>query len=173
MKKIKTMVTYLSTKLPFNSPAMDVPLSIQFSRLKPLKIDEYLDIYSTIGAEYHWTERLLMNGDELLESLQSPNIIIQKMSVNKKFAGYYELDCSNKEKIQIVYFGLEKTFIGRGYGKILFHHLIKTALNLTAGERILWVHTCDLDHPQALPFYKKVGFNPYCEQWEEVALPDS
>ena len=58
--------------------------------------------------------------------------------------------------IRATYFGLLPDFIGCGLGK----HLLTSAVERAwaTGANRIWVHTCTLDHPAAMPNYLKRGF---------------
>jgi GNAT superfamily N-acetyltransferase len=74
-------------------------------------------------------------------------------------AGYFELDCRNREEIWLAYFGIIPEFRGRGLGKWLLSEAIAAAW-LRKPERVR-VETCTLDDPRALPLYQRMGFVPY------------
>ena len=50
-------------------------------------------------------------------------------------------------------------FIGRGHGKALLQDAITKAWEF-GGNRV-WLHTCSLDHPQALSNYLARGFRVF------------
>ena len=83
-------------------------------------------------------------------------------------------DDSAKEEqigeIELAYFGLFAEFRRQGLGSYLLDWAIQQALSYQP-ER-LWVHTCELDHPAALPTYLKAGFQIYLEQVIDQPLPD-
>ena len=58
-------------------------------------------------------------------------------------------------------------FIGRGLGGWLLCQA--TAIAWAAGATYVWLHTCSLDHPSALPNYRKRGFRPVRDEQYEVA----
>ena len=84
-------------------------------------------------------------------------------------AGYVELDAGyTKGEIYIAYFGLTPDFIGGGLGRWLLDWAVQRAWDL--GPRRLRVQTCDLDHPAALPNYRRAGFVSYAEAVETVSI---
>ena len=70
-------------------------------------------------------------------------------------AGYFELETQPDDSVEIAYFGLLPQFIGQGIGGVLLTRAIESAWQMGA-ERV-WVHTCSLDHPQALKNYQARG----------------
>ena len=81
-------------------------------------------------------------------------------------AGWYELRrVPEDDSVEIAYFGLAPDAIGVGLGKHLLSCAVRDAWAL--GPARVWLHTCTLDHPHALPNYEKRGFVPYkTEQYE-------
>ena len=70
--------------------------------------------------------------------------------------------------MEIAYFGIFKEFFGKGIGGYLLTDAILTSFNQKINK--VWVHTCTLDHPNALKNYlargmkvfktEKIFFNP-------------
>ncbi len=81
-------------------------------------------------------------------------------------AGYFELCEHDDGAVEIVYFGLLPDFIGRGWGKYLLTGATQAAWGL--GPSRVWLHTCTLDHPAALPNYLRRGFRAVREEWYAV-----
>jgi GNAT superfamily N-acetyltransferase len=81
-------------------------------------------------------------------------------------AGYFELREHDDASVEIAYFGLLPDFIGRGWGKYLLTRAVQIAWDL--GATRVWLHTCTLDHPAALPNYLKRGFRPLRTEEYEI-----
>jgi len=125
----------------------------------------YRFLYSSVGEEWRWRERLSHSDEEIKALLLDPGTSVHVLYVHGVPAGYIEL-AERKEgptgrffSTEIVYFGLRSTYIGRGLGKHLLSHGIAYAWN--RGTQRLWVHTCNLDGPHALNNYIKRGFKIY------------
>lgn len=125
----------------------------------------YRFLYSSVGEEWRWRERLSHSDEEIKALLLDPGTSVHVLYVNGVPAGYIEL-AERKEgptgrffSTEIVYFGLRSTYIGQGLGKHLLSHGIAYAWN--RGTQRLWVHTCNLDGPHALNNYIKRGFKIY------------
>ncbi len=85
-------------------------------------------------------------------------------------AGYFELSHDVDQNVmELAYFGLMPEFVGCGYGGYLLRAAIDEAWS--RGIKRLWVHTCDLDHPNALPVYQKMGFVPYDQVTKTITDP--
>jgi len=85
-------------------------------------------------------------------------------------AGYFELEMQAGGNVEIVYFGLLPQFIGRGLGGALLTATVERAWAL--GAHRVWVHTCSLDHPNALPGYQARGFRVFNIAHTEEELPE-
>jgi GNAT superfamily N-acetyltransferase len=83
--------------------------------------------------------------------------------------GMAELDRSNLGQVEISFFGLYEEAIGKGLGRSFMGALLDRAW--TASTSRVWVHTCTLDSPVALPFYLKCGFRPYKRSVEVAGDP--
>jgi hypothetical protein len=70
--------------------------------------------------------------------------------------------------MEIAYFGIFKEFFGKGIGGYLLTDAILNSFKIKINK--VWVHTCTLDHPNALKNYlargmtifktEKILFNP-------------
>ncbi len=83
--------------------------------------------------------------------------------------GWYELRrVTADDSVEIAYFGLVPAELGRGLGKHLLSCAVRDAWALRPAR--VWLHTCTLDHPNALPNYAARGFVPYKTEEYDVAL---
>ena len=86
-------------------------------------------------------------------------------------AGYFELqEHEDDGSVEIAYFGVVPHFHGRGLGKYLLTEAVDAAWSLDASR--VWLHTCTLDDPAALPNYLARGFRPFKQEPYEADLPD-
>lgn len=118
----------------------------------------YRFLYEAVGARWAWRDRLIWQDEALLNWLKRPTTSLYVLYVAGTPAGYIELDFG-ESGTEIAYFGLIEGFMGRGYGKHLLSYGSAQAWHLGA-ERV-WVHTCNLDSPHALPTYQACGFQIY------------
>jgi GNAT superfamily N-acetyltransferase len=84
-------------------------------------------------------------------------------------AGYFELRAHDDRSVEIGYFGLLPEFLGRGWGGYLLTRAAEAAWAMKP-ERV-WLHTCTLDHPAALPNYLRRGFRPVRKEVYSTELP--
>lgn len=113
-------------------------------------------LYTEIGHEHQWVDRLPWSVDEIRGYLGDPLVSIWLLTVWASPAGYFELRRDAEGGVELVYFGLLKHFHGRGLGGHFLTQAVARAWETDATR--VWVHTNTLDHPAALPNYLKRGF---------------
>lgn len=152
-------------------PLCDQLLPENFALVKWIKptVDEYLQIYRSVGGKYNWYDRLLMDRAKVEAILGSADtevllLIFKRNGEEVSIAGFSELSNKVLGETEIVYFGLCDDFTGRKAGMPFLQSVIQYAWNRTRKINRLWLHTCDLDHQAALPMYKKAGFLEYDRQ---------
>lgn len=131
--------------------------------------DRYLQLYTTIGGRWHWTERLHWSPDELDAYLRADNTHIWILRVGGVDAGYFELQRHAEGHAEVMYFGLAERFIGQGLGGWMLTRAVEEAFALGASRVIL--NTCTLDAPGALPNYLARGFRIVREERYVTEIP--
>jgi GNAT superfamily N-acetyltransferase len=126
--------------------------------------------YTAVGGDWYWIDRLGWTYRDWLDYLGAPAVETWVLYVKGVPAGYFELDARSGDP-EIAYFGLLPGFIGRGLGGHMLTAAVERAWEM--GGRRVWVHTCTLDHPAALPGYQARGFRVYREEVAAVDLPPS
>ena len=116
-------------------------------------------LFEFIGRAWGWIDKLEWTDQQWQEYAESDNLRTWVAYIKGSPAGYYELlrvdNC-----VEIAYFGLAETFIGKGYGAFLLTQAARCAWAWGHTQRV-WVHTCTKDHPNALPNYQARGFTVY------------
>jgi GNAT superfamily N-acetyltransferase len=122
----------------------------------------YRYLYSEVGCLYHWTDRLSWTNEQIIAHLGQNNLSLFVLYYEGAPAGYFELLKNEDGSTEIAYFGLMQEFLGKGLGK----HLLSTAIEQAwaDGANRIWLHTCTLDDPAAMPNYLKRGFKPFDEE---------
>ena len=128
-------------------------------------------LYTAVGGDWYWRDRLIWTWAEWMERLRRPEVETWVLYSKGTPAGYFELEATPDGSVQIVYFGLLSSFVGRGLGGYLLTRAIQRAWALRPGVRRVWVHTCTLDHPSALANYQARGFRVYQEEETVFNLP--
>lgn len=171
MKCLTTKRTYLEMRAPQLPLAAAPRADLELMHLPAPAVEAYRQLYSAVGQDYHWWDRIRMPVDELARIVQDQRVEIYVLKVAGEPAGYTELDRRLPGEIEIAYFGLLPQFIGQGLGKYLLAWTIARAWSYQPGR--VWVHTCDLDHPAALPNYIRAGFVVYDERMIEQMVLES
>jgi GNAT superfamily N-acetyltransferase len=123
------------------------------------------DLYFAVGEQWQWIDKRPWTDDQWNEYAAGPELRTFAAYYDGKLAGYYELLNNDEGAVEIAYFGLLPEFIGRGLGGALLTSAIEEAwspesIRGIAPKRV-WVHTCTLDHPQALANYQARGMIVY------------
>src|ERR1044071_8136831 len=136
--------------------------SVRIDKLNECPASFFRFLYREVGRFYHWTDRLGWDDQEIRDYLGQSNISLWVMYVDGSPAGYFELSGHDDGSTEIAYFGLLPEFLGRGLGKHLLNEAVRQAWN--TGPNRVWLHTCTLDDPAALPNYLKRGFKAFNEE---------
>ena len=116
--------------------------------------------YKQIGQNHHWNDRLIWNDKKWIDYVSNPNVFTFVLKDNEEIAGFFELiHHKNKLEIEIAYFGLLKEYFGKKLGGYMLSEAIKKSFSYNAKR--VWVHTCSLDHKNALKNYLSRGMKIY------------
>ncbi len=126
-------------------------------------------LYMAVGAPWTWYMRVSWSYEQWQNYLAGGNIQTWVAYKEATPLGYFELDVQANKSVEIAYFGLIPEFIGKGYGKALLQDAISKAWEI-GGDRV-WLHTCTLDHPQALNNYLARGFKVFKEEEYSDQIP--
>ena len=112
--------------------------------------------YKNIGKNYHWVDRLIWSDLDWIKYISNEKLFTYILKDKNDIAGYFEL-LFNKEtkEAEIAYFGILEEYFGKKLGGYLLSEAIKFSINL--GCIRVWVHTCSLDHKNALHNYQSRG----------------
>ncbi|MBW8055726.1 MAG: GNAT family N-acetyltransferase [Nitrospira sp.] len=169
--RIETTVTYLEMTERPTRPSTPVPAGkLAIFRAEQPTVSFYRYMYDTVGEPWNWTDRRRLTDDELTGIIHDPDVAIYILYVAGVPAGFVELDGRIAGAVELSYVGLMPEFVGRGLGSYLLDWAVSAAW-LMEPKRV-WLHTCSLDHPSALPMYRRAGFVPYDQQIETVAALD-
>jgi GNAT superfamily N-acetyltransferase len=130
----------------------------------------YRECYRTVGEAFHWRDRWDWTDAEIAAHLADPAISLHVARRADRLAGFYELRrVPEDDSVEIAYFGIVEAEFGRGLGKHMLSHAVREAWALEPSR--VWLHTCTLDHPNALPNYRTRGFAPYRTEQYQVDSP--
>ena len=118
-------------------------------------------LYDAVGAPWRWTDRLGWGLARWGAHLAQPGVEVWVGYLDGEEAGYAEL-VRRGDEVEIASFGLKPGLAGRGLGGALLEAVTRAAWD--AGAARVWLHTCSLDSPAALPSYERRGFRRYDER---------
>tara|TARA_B100001123_G_C14889803_1_gene859394 strand:+ start:53 stop:595 length:543 start_codon:yes stop_codon:yes gene_type:complete len=169
-KKLKTTITYLQMKCAPTLPPLPNP-SRQYALMKldNPTVQFYRYLYSGVGHSWLWWERNVMPDKKLESIISDKAVYIFALYIGGQPGGYFELDYRNEPEMELAYFGLFPEFIGKGFGAYLLKAAILEAWSNNLSR--FWVHTCNLDHPNALRLYQRFGFEVYNQEVELINEP--
>ena len=108
--------------------------------------------YKNIGKNHHWIDRLVWTEKQWIEYVSDKNVKTYVLKNKKDLAGYFELNLHpKKNEVEIAYLGLLEEYHNKKLGSYLLSVAIKNSF-LNKPKRV-WVHTCSLDHKNALNNY--------------------
>ncbi|MCC8432586.1 GNAT family N-acetyltransferase [Reyranella aquatilis] len=165
---VATVVTSLEMSArPPERPAQPFPAGVA---LEPLErtVAAYRALYRAVGTDWLWFSRLVMADAKLQAILDNPQVEFFALRKDGRDAGILELDFSQAGECELAFFGVTPDMVGTGVGRSLMNEAIARAWSRPISR--FWVHTCTLDHPAALDFYRRSGFVPYAFQVE--VFPD-
>jgi GNAT superfamily N-acetyltransferase len=113
--------------------------------------------YVEVGRAHRWTDNL--HRTDAAWQAWAEKVETWVATIDGSRAGYYELRRDpDGSGVEIAYFGLVPHAQGQGLGGHLLTHALRRAFEKAAR---VWVHTCTLDGPHALPNYKARGLRPF------------
>jgi GNAT superfamily N-acetyltransferase len=149
--------TYLELRDPSRLQRKALPATdARFVHAARCEVARYRELYTRVGGPWHWRDRLAWSDDRLAENLARPNVAVWELRVGDALGGYFELELQSDGAVEVVYFGLAPEFIGKGFGGAMLTRAVDEAFAMGANR--VWLHTCTLDSPHALPNYKARGF---------------
>ena len=154
--QVATIVTTLEMRTrPGPRPVAPSPLRLQ--RWETPDPARYRALFRRVGERWLWYSRLVMDDATLIAIIRDPAVevyaAIDRAGVE---VGMVELDRRQAGATEIGYFALVPELAGRGLGRWLMDEALMRAWR--PGVERVWLHTCTLDHPSALNFYRAQGF---------------
>lgn len=163
--KLATIVTYLEMREPAALRPVRVPEGVALHHVVSPGLDWYRDLFTRVGGhDWLWFSRLMMSDDELMAILSDPGVEVYALEKDGRAEGLLELDFRQDGDCELAFFGLTARLIGSGAGRYMMNEAIGRAWSHPI--RRFHVHTCTLDHPSALGFYRRSGFVPVRQQVE-------
>ena len=131
-----------------NVPSKDY--LVELADPKDFQLNKFF--YKNIGKNCQWIDRLIWTDLNWTEYVSNKNLFTYVLKEKSEIAGYYEsLFDEGSQEAEIVYFGILGEYFGKKLGGYLLSEAIKNSFIL--GAKKVWVHTCSLDHENALKNY--------------------
>lgn len=167
--QLATVVTLLEmTQRPAPTPLPSSPLRLV--RWKAPELEKYRILFRRVGAPWLWFSRLTLDDAALAAILHDPAVEIFAIADPQGIEiGLLELDFRTTGTCMIAFLGLVPQLSGQGHGRWLMAHTMMLAWR--KGVERVRVRTCTLDHPAALPAYRRAGFVAIGREIETFADP--
>lgn len=112
--------------------------------------------YKQIGKKYRWIDRLAWGDKKWIEYVENPRVKTFVLKENNNLVGFYETICDfDNDHSEIAYFGILEEYFGKKCGGYLLSEAIKKLFE--DGISRVWLHTCSLDHKNAIKNYLARG----------------
>ena len=135
-----------------NKPSNDYSLNL----LDPINFQLNKFFYKNIGINHNWVDRLIWAEEKWIDYVSSKKVRTYILKNKDDLVGFFELilHLENYE-IEIAYFGILKEYQNKKLGSYLLSEAIKKSFENNISR--VWVHTCTLDHKNALSNYLARG----------------
>ena len=128
------------------------PEKYSVSLVNPVDFQLNKFFYKNIGKNHHWVDRLVWTEKQWIDYVSDKNVKTYVLKNEKNFAGYFELiSHPDKKEVEIAYLGLLEEYQNKKLGSYLLSKAIKKSFVENINR--VWVHTCSLDHKNALTNY--------------------
>ena len=120
--------------------------------LEPINFQLNKFFYKNIGKKHKWIDRLVWTEDQWIDYISNKNVKTYVFKFKDDLAGFFELIFHREKKeVEIAYFGLLEEFQNKKLGSYLLSQAIQKCFKENINR--VWVHTCSLDHKNALNNY--------------------
>ena len=128
--------------------------------LDPVNFQLNKFFYKNIGKKHMWVDRLVWLESKWIDYVSDKKVKTYVFKYKNDLAGFFELIFHyEKKEVEIAYFGLLEEYQNKRLGSYLLHEAIKRSFIKNINR--VWVHTCTLDHKNALNNYISRGMKIY------------
>ena len=129
-------------------PSKDYSLNL----LEPTNFQLNKYFYKNVGRKHKWIDRLVWTETQWIDYVSSKKVKTYIFKYKDDLAGFFELISHiEKQEVEIAYFGLLEEFQNKKLGSYLLSQAIQKSFKENINR--VWVHTCSLDHKNALNNY--------------------
>ena len=144
------------------------PKEFHVKLVKPVDFQLNKFFYKNVGKKHSWIDRLVWSDAQWIKYTSDPKVETYILNVKNDLAGYFELIFhAEPQEIEIAYFGLLKEYHNKKLGGYLLSAAIKKSFSRNFIKRV-WVHTCTLDHENALKNYLARGMKIYKKETVKI-----
>ena len=142
-------ITSLKDLKKTNKPTEDYSLNL----IDPVDFQLNKFFYKSIGQKHKWIDRLAWSEEKWINYVSSKNVNTYVLKHKDDLVGFFELIIyQEKNEIEIAYFGILEEYQNKKLGSYLLSEAIKESFHKKNVKRV-WLHTCSLDHKNALNNY--------------------
>ena len=129
-------------------PSEDYSLKL----IDPINFQLNKFFYKNIGKKHKWIDRLVWTETQWIDYVSNKNVKTYVFKFKDDLAGFFELiSHGEKKEVEIAYFGLLEEFQNKKLGSYLLSQAIQRSFKGSIDR--VWLHTCSLDHKNALSNY--------------------
>ena len=154
-QKVKRNYLEISSLKDLNQgfkPSDDYSLNL----LDPIDFQLNKFFYKNIGKKHKWVDRLIWTEERWIDYVTSKNVKTYILKFKDDLVGFFELIHHQKKKeVEIAYLGILEEYHNKKLGSYLLSEAIKISFKNKINR--VWVHTCTLDHKNALRNYMTRG----------------
>ena len=133
-------------------PSEDYSLSL----IDPINFQLNKFFYKNIGKKHKWVDRLSWSEEKWINYVSSERVKTYVLKYKDDLVGFFELIFHlEKNETEIAYFGILEEYQNKKLGSYLLSEAIK--LSFQNHTKRVWLHTCSLDHKNALKNYISRG----------------
>ncbi len=112
--------------------------------------------YKNIGKKHKWIDRLIWTEEQWIKYVSNKNVKTFVLKNKNDLVGFFELITHpDKKEVEIAYFGILEEYQNKKLGSYLLSDAIKKSFRENVVR--VWLHTCSLDHKNALNNYLSRG----------------
>ena len=112
--------------------------------------------YKNIGKNHKWIDRLVWSEEKWIKYLSNEKVKTYVLKYKNDLVGFFELIIHRDDlEVEIAYFGLLEEYQNKKLGSYLLSEAIKKSFEFKIKR--IWLHTCSLDHKNALNNYISRG----------------
>ncbi len=131
-----------------SKPSPDYSLTL----LDPINFKLNKFFYKNIGNKHKWVDRLIWNEEQWISYVSNENVQTYVLKFKDDLVGFFELiHHQEKKEFEIAYLGILEEYHNKKLGSFLLSEAIKISFKKKIDR--VWVHTCTLDHKNALNNY--------------------